>query len=198
MKLSNKTRHVTFATHKLCKSHLHTLSTLQYNKNEFLNTSNSKVLIYCSKRYWNKRNQFRLTGKQRSARKEHERKYANSYNEDSNWFPAVDVDTQTIPISMKPPPPQNAKTPHKPLKLDDNYWKYWESVEQSLNLESLYKEIEKNVNQIINSFDYKLRFANPSDKSKVHIIHTICMLNMINFGFFLNFLKISITTKYQL
>lgn len=175
MRVCSKTKHVTLVTHNICKSQIHTLSALQSNKKESLSSS---VLIYSSKRYWNKRNQFRLTRKQRSKRKEHERKYQNSYNDDSNWFPEVDVDTQTIPISMKAPP-QNSNKVHKPLKLDDEFWKHWQSVEHSLNLESLYQEIEKNVNEIVNSFDYKLRFANPSDKSKVRLSI---------FGFFLNFL----------
>lgn len=164
MKLA-KARHVSQATNTLSKSHIHTLSLINYNCNHIKNGLPSGY-NYNSKRYWNKRNQFRLTKKQRHERKEHEKRFANSLHEDSNYFPEVDVDTQTIPISMKPPP-QNSKTPHKPLKLDDNYWKHWESVEKSLNLESLHKEIESNVNQILSSFDHKIRFANPSDKSKV-------------------------------
>ena len=162
MTLCSKSGQVTLATHKLCKSQIHTLSALQWNRKE-------SVLIYFSKRYWNKRNQFRLTRKQRDKRKEHERKYQNSYNDDSNWFPEIDVDTQTIPTSMKPPSQINPNKIHKPLKLDDEFWKHWQSVQDSLNLESLYQEIEKNVNEIINGFDYKVRFANPSDKSKVRL-----------------------------
>ena len=128
-----------------------------------------------SKRFYNKKNQFRLTRKQRDARKDHEERFRNSLNEDSNYFPKTDVDTQTIPYPMKPPP-QNSKVAHKPLKLEDNYWKHWEAVEESLDLQSLHQEIEKNVHEIINGFDHKIRFANPSDKSKVFSVIIIMLM----------------------
>ena len=144
---------------------------------------NSKLnLGYFSKRFYNDRNHFRLTRKQRKERKEHEKRFQNSIHEDSNYFEDIDVDTQTIPNAMKPPP-SNSKTPHKPLKLDDIHWKDWDSVEQRLNLQSLRDEIETNVHQIVNGFGHKLRFANPSDKSKVlpHVLsNQMCrLLNLL-------------------
>jgi len=39
-------------------------------------------------------------------------------------------------------------------------------------LQTLHQEIEKNVGEIVNSFDYKIRFANPSDRSK--LLSRIC------------------------
>ena len=169
MKLSSRSKHVARTLYHLSNRNINCVALSARRGRYGSNSGSDPVCI--SKRLYNDRNHFRLTRKQRKERKEHEKRFQNSIHEDSNYFEEIDVDTQTIPISMKPPSP-NSKTPHKPLKLDDIHWRDWDSVEERLNLQSLHKEIETNVHEIVNGFGHKLRFANPSDKSKVRLCPT--------------------------